>query len=45
MGWEYRGEMKIKNIRITSADTEITPKADLGSWGSRVTLMAGNAML
>ena len=27
------------------ADTAMTPKADLGTWGSRVTLMAGNAVL
>jgi 4-hydroxybenzoyl-CoA reductase alpha subunit len=35
----------IRKIRLTSADTAITPKADLGTWGSRVTLMAGNAVL
>ena len=33
------------NIRMTSADTAMTPKADLGTWGSRVTLMAGNAVI
>ena len=33
------------DIQITSADTAMTPKADLGSWGSRVTLMAGNAVV
>ncbi|MGO8879474.1 MAG: xanthine dehydrogenase family protein molybdopterin-binding subunit [Desulfomonilaceae bacterium] len=33
------------DIRITSADTSMTPQADLGSWGSRVTLMAGNAVI
>jgi 4-hydroxybenzoyl-CoA reductase alpha subunit len=32
-------------IRLTAADTAMTPKADLGTWGSRVTLMAGNAVL
>lgn len=33
------------DIRVTAADTAMTPQADLGSWGSRVTLMAGNAVL
>ncbi len=37
--------LKMEDIRITSADTAMTPQADLGSWGSRVTLMAGNAIL
>ncbi|MEW6265900.1 MAG: molybdopterin cofactor-binding domain-containing protein [Thermodesulfobacteriota bacterium] len=36
--------VSLERIRITSADTTMTPKADLGSWGSRVTLMAGNAV-
>ena len=35
----------IEKIRLTAADTAVTPKADLGTWGSRVTLMAGNAVL
>ncbi len=35
----------MEDIRITSADTSMTPQADLGSWGSRVTLMAGNAVV
>ena len=35
----------IEKIRLTSADTATTPKADLGTWGSRVTLMVGNAVL
>ncbi len=35
----------MENIRLTAADTAVTPKADLGTWGSRVTLMAGNAIL
>jgi len=35
----------IGKIRLTAADTAVTPKADLGTWGSRVTLMAGNAVL
>ena len=33
------------DIRLTAADTAMTPQADLGTWGSRVTLMAGNAIL
>lgn len=37
--------LNMEDIRITSADTAMTPQADLGSWGSRVTLMAGNAVL
>jgi 4-hydroxybenzoyl-CoA reductase alpha subunit len=37
--------LRMEDIRITSADTAMTPQADLGSWGSRVTLMAGNAVL
>ncbi len=37
--------LKMEDIRITSADTAITPQADLGTWGSRVTLMAGNAVV
>jgi 4-hydroxybenzoyl-CoA reductase subunit alpha len=35
----------IEKIRLTASDTAMTPKADLGTWGSRVTLMAGNAVL
>jgi len=37
--------LRMEDIRITSGDTAMTPQADLGSWGSRVTLMAGNAVL
>jgi 4-hydroxybenzoyl-CoA reductase alpha subunit len=37
--------IKMEDIRRTSADTAMTPQADLGSWGSRVTLMAGNAVI
>ena len=37
--------LKMEDIRITSADTAMTPQADLGTWGSRVTLMAGNAVI
>lgn len=32
-------------IRMTSGDTSMTPQGDLGTWGSRVTLMAGNAVI
>jgi 4-hydroxybenzoyl-CoA reductase subunit alpha len=35
--------LEMKDIQITSGDTGVTPQADLGSWGSRVTLMAGSA--
>jgi len=37
--------LRMEDIRITSADTAITPQADLGAWGSRLTLMNGNAVL
>ena len=37
--------LAMEDIRITSADTAMTPQADLGTWGSRITLMAGNAVL
>lgn len=37
--------ISVDRIRITAADTAVTPKADLGTWGSRVTLMAGNAVI
>ncbi len=33
------------DVKIISADTTVTPQADLGTWGSRVTLMAGNAII
>ena len=36
--------LKMEDIRLTAADTAMTPQADLGTWGSRVTLMAGNAV-
>ncbi len=35
----------VDKIRLTAIDTAAVPKADLGSWGSRVTLMNGNAIL
>ncbi len=37
--------VSIERIRLTAGDTGATPKADLGTWGSRVTLMAGNAVI
>jgi 4-hydroxybenzoyl-CoA reductase subunit alpha len=37
--------LKMEDIRLTAADTAMTPQADLGTWGSRVTLMAGNAVV
>jgi CO/xanthine dehydrogenase Mo-binding subunit len=35
----------VEKIRLTASDTAVTPKADLGTWGSRVTLMSGNAVI
>jgi CO/xanthine dehydrogenase Mo-binding subunit len=37
--------LNMADVRLTAADTAMTPQADLGTWGSRVTLMAGNAVL
>lgn len=37
--------LKMEDIRITAGDTAMTPMADLGSWGSRVTLFGGQAIL
>jgi 4-hydroxybenzoyl-CoA reductase subunit alpha len=37
--------LRMEDIRITSADTSMTPQADLGAWGSRLTLMNGNAVI
>ena len=37
--------LRMEDIRITTADTAMTPQADLGTWGSRVTLMTGNAII
>lgn len=37
--------LTMQDIRMTSSDTAMTPQGDLGSWGSRVTLMAGNAVI
>jgi 4-hydroxybenzoyl-CoA reductase subunit alpha len=36
--------IRMEDVKITVADTETTPM-DIGTWGSRVTLMAGNAVL
>jgi 4-hydroxybenzoyl-CoA reductase subunit alpha len=36
--------LRLEDVQLTAADTAITPKGDLGTWGSRVTLMAGNAV-
>lgn len=35
--------VRLEDIRVYSGDTDICP-ADLGAWGSRQTLMAGNAV-
>jgi len=37
--------LAMEDIRLTAADTAMTPQGDLGTWGSRVTLMAGNAVI
>jgi 4-hydroxybenzoyl-CoA reductase alpha subunit len=37
--------ISIEKIRLIAMDTAATPKADLGTWGSRVTLMNGNAII
>ena len=37
--------INVEDIRLTAADTAVTPQADLGTWGSRVTFMAGNAII
>ena len=37
--------LRMEDIRLTTADTAMTPQGDLGTWGSRVTLMAGNAVI
>ncbi len=37
--------LRMEDIRLTAADTAMTPQGDLGTWGSRVTLMAGNAVI
>ncbi len=37
--------LRMEDVTLIASDTSVTPKADLGTWGSRVTLMAGNAVL
>ena len=37
--------IRVEDIRLTAADTAVTPQADLGTWGSRVTFMVGNAVI
>src|SRR5210317_755439 len=29
--------LQVADVRLTAADTAVTPQADLGTWGSRVT--------
>jgi 4-hydroxybenzoyl-CoA reductase alpha subunit len=36
--------LEVKDIRLLTGDTAACPQSDLGTWGSRVTLMAGNAV-
>ncbi len=36
--------LRIDDIRLVTGDTAACPQSDLGTWGSRVTLMAGNAV-
>jgi 4-hydroxybenzoyl-CoA reductase alpha subunit len=36
--------LEIGDIRLVTGDTAACPQSDLGTWGSRVTLMAGNAV-
>lgn len=36
--------LRIEDIRLTTGDVAACPQSDLGTWGSRVTLMAGNAV-
>jgi 4-hydroxybenzoyl-CoA reductase subunit alpha len=36
--------LKVEDIRLVTGDTATCPQSDLGTWGSRVTLMAGNAI-
>jgi 4-hydroxybenzoyl-CoA reductase subunit alpha len=36
--------LKVEDIRLVTGDTAACPQSDLGTWGSRVTLMAGNAV-
>ncbi|MEW5980767.1 MAG: molybdopterin cofactor-binding domain-containing protein [Acidobacteriota bacterium] len=36
--------LRVEDIRLVTGDTAACPQSDLGTWGSRVTLMAGNAV-
>jgi len=36
--------LRVEDIRLSTGDTATCPQSDLGTWGSRVTLMAGNAV-
>ncbi len=36
--------LSVADIRLVTGDTAACPQSDLGTWGSRVTLMAGNAV-
>jgi len=36
--------LQVADIRLVTGDTAACPQSDLGTWGSRVTLMAGNAV-
>jgi len=36
--------LMVEDIRLVTGDTAACPQSDLGTWGSRVTLMAGNAV-
>ena len=36
--------LRVEDIRLLTGDTAACPQSDLGAWGSRLTLMAGNAV-
>jgi len=36
--------LQVADVRLVTGDTATCPQSDLGTWGSRVTLMAGNAV-
>jgi len=36
--------LRVADVRLLTGDTAACPQSDLGTWGSRVTLMAGNAV-
>jgi 4-hydroxybenzoyl-CoA reductase subunit alpha len=36
--------LEVSDVRLVTGDTAACPQSDLGTWGSRVTLMAGNAV-